>query len=146
MPSSDLTDPTVAEADRRVERAKASLRSRFEQLEHRFIGVRDRLDVPEHIRRHPWPAVGIALALGVLAGRGGRAARSIALVASEPVRGRSGLGIFGKLAVRVVKELVIAQVGLAARRWLDQRASAIDESFHDVSPSYRQGFERYPAP
>lgn len=143
MPTHDLPDPVVAEADQRVERAKASLRSRFEQLEQRFVDVRDRLDVPEHIRRHPWPAVGIALALGALAGSrgGGRA-----LVLSEPMRGRSALGMVGKLALRIVRELALAQLGLTARRWLDQHASSIDGSIHDVGASYPRGVDRSPAP
>jgi hypothetical protein len=147
MPISDPMDPVVAEADRRVERAKASLRSRIELLERRFGDIRDRLDVPEHIRRHPWPAIGIALALGALAGRG-RPARAL-VVRSERSGGRTALAVFGGLALRIVRELALAQLGLAARRWLDRNAGSYDRAgdcVDDVEQNYTPGFERYPAP
>ncbi|TMQ09765.1 MAG: hypothetical protein E6J90_02595 [Deltaproteobacteria bacterium] len=143
MPGTPL-DPVIAEADQRVERAKASLRSRVGLLERRFVDVRDRLDVPEHIRRHPWPAIGIAFALGALAGRGGR--RFVLAAAGEPSRGRPALALIGKLAFRVLRELALAQVGLAARRWLDQRGGMDDGSFDDTGPFYAPGVERNPAP
>lgn len=108
-------DPAIADADRRVERAKASLRSRFEQLERRFVGVRDRLDVPEHIRRHPLPAVGIALALGALAGRSRRATNGTA----ERSLGGAAVAMAASLALRIVRELVIAQLGVTAKRYLE---------------------------
>ena len=106
--------------------------------------MRDRLDVPEHIRRHPWPAIGIAFALGALAGRGGR--RFVLAAAGEPSRGRPALALIGKLAFRVLRELALAQVGLAARRWLDQRGGMDDGSFDDTGPFYAPGVERNPAP
>jgi hypothetical protein len=49
MASTESVDP-VADADRRVERAKASLRSRFALLEHRLGEVREQIDVAAHIR------------------------------------------------------------------------------------------------
>jgi hypothetical protein len=113
-----LTDPAIADADRRVERAKASLRSRFEEIERRFVGVRDRLDVPEHIRRHPLPAVGIALALGALAGRGGT--RRAAIDApGERSLGGTAFALAATLALRIVRELAIAQLGITAKRYLE---------------------------
>lgn len=115
MPISDTTDPVVAEADRRVERAKASLRSRFHLLERKLGDVRDRLDVPEQIRRHPWPAVGIGLAIGALAGW--RTRRTSAVVPTP--RSFTGLAVsaLGALGVQIVRELVVAQLGRSAKRW-----------------------------
>jgi hypothetical protein len=119
--SSDTTDPVIdpaiADADRRVERAKASLRSRFEQLERRFVDVRDRLDVPEQIRRHPLPAVGIALALGALAGHGSR--RAAIDAPAERSLGGAALAMAATLALRLVREMAIAQLGITAKRYLD---------------------------
>jgi hypothetical protein len=112
-----LTDPAIADADRRVERAKASLRSRFEELEQRFTDVRDRLDVPEHIRRHPLPAVGIALALGALAGRATR--RAAIDAPAERSLGGAALALAATLALRIVRELAIAQLGITAKRYLE---------------------------
>jgi hypothetical protein len=144
MPISDPMDPIVAEADRRVERAKASLRSRIGLLERRFGDVRDRLDLPEHIRQHPWPAVGIALALGAFAGRGGGGTAIAAI--GERSRGRATLGMLGRIAFGLVRELALAQLGLAARRWLDRHGGPFDGSADDPGASYPPGVERYPAP
>jgi hypothetical protein len=115
MASNDMTDPGVVEADQRVERAKASLRARMSVLERRLGDVRDQVDVPEHIRRHPWPAVGIAFALGALAGNRGRP--NVPSVAPE--RSLGGMVTAGVLAVglRLVREFALAQIGRAARRW-----------------------------
>lgn len=147
MPISDPMDPVIAEADQRVERAKASLRSRIELLERKLGDVRERLDVPEHIRHHPWPAIGIALALGAFAGRGGR---SRALVApSERTGGRTVLAVLGRLAFRVARELVLAQLGLSARRWLERNRGwddRFDDGADDFSPIYTPGGTRHPAP
>lgn len=110
-------DPAVIEADRRAERAKASLRARFTALEQRFADARERIDVPAQIRRHPLPAIGIAFALGALAGRRG------ARVASEATGrslGGTVLAALGAIALRIAREVAIAQVGRTARRWADE--------------------------
>ena len=118
MANHDLPDPAIVEADRRVERAKASLRARFASLEQRLGDVRDRIDLPAQIRRHPLPAVGIAFALGALAGR--RGARIASRVAAERSIGATALGALGALGLRVVRELVILQLTRAARHWIDE--------------------------
>jgi len=141
MATSDIVDPVVAEADQRVERARASLRSRLELLERKFVGVRDKLDVPEHIRRHPWPAVGIALALGVLAGRGVRGAADEIEAPSERSLSGTALTLIAGLGLRIVREMAIAQLGLTARRWLERNDQWADESDSRVS-----GAGRSPAP
>jgi hypothetical protein len=127
MATSNFVDSDVADADRRVERAKASLRSRMELLERRLVDVRDRLDVPEHIRRHPWPAVGIALALGVLAGRGRSTAMAIA-APGERSSGRAVLAMLGGIGLRIVRELALAQLGITAKQWLERNSGWTDET------------------
>lgn len=122
-------DPVIVEADRRVERAKASLRARLAVLERRLGDVRERVDVPSRIRKHPWPAVGIALALGALAGRRREPSTSMALVAAPLASdiaegggslGRTALRALGRLGFRVVRELAIIQLSRVARRWWDE--------------------------
>lgn len=123
-------DPVVAEADQRVERAKASLRARIAVIERRIGDVRARVDVPSQIRKHPWPAVGIALALGALAGRRREPSSSMALVAAPLASdiaagggslGRTALRALGRLGFRVVRELAIIQLSRVARRWWDEQ-------------------------
>jgi hypothetical protein len=119
MASHETMDPTVAEADRRVERAKASLRQRLQLLERRFVGVRDRFDLPAQIRRHPWPAVGIAVGLGMLAGWRGRSTTTRA-ISAERTFGGAALAAIGAIGFRVLRELALGQVGALARRmWVE---------------------------
>lgn len=116
----ETMDPAVADADRRVEQAKASLRQRLQLLERRFGGVREQLDVPAHIRRHPWPAIGIAVGLGMLAGFRGRRSTSAAVVETERTIGSAALGALGAIGFRVLRELALGQVGALARRmWVE---------------------------
>jgi len=115
-------DPVIADADRRVERAKASLRSRLATLEDRLGDVRERLDVAEQIRRHPLPAVGIALALGALAGRRGASSGSAIIV--QRSFGGTAMGILGAIALRIVREIAIMQLGRVARQWAEAPGEA----------------------
>jgi hypothetical protein len=114
--ASNTTDPVVGEADRRVEQAKASLRARIAVLERRLGDVRDRIDLPEQVRRHPLPAVGIAFALGALAGH--RVAR-VASQVTERSFGGAVLGALGAIGLRIAREVAVMQLGRAARRWID---------------------------
>src|SRR4051812_18145307 len=66
--SEDTAPASVAEADERVERAKESLSSRIEELGRRFKSVKNMGHLGDRIAEHPWPAVGIAFALGAFAG------------------------------------------------------------------------------
>lgn len=123
MASNDMTDPVAIEADQRAERAKASLRARLAVFERRLGDMRDRVDLPMQIQRHPWPAVGIAFALGMIAGSRGRP--SVAGVSTERTLGRTALAGLAALGVRILRELVVAQVGRSARRWwVEQEASS----------------------
>jgi hypothetical protein len=117
MANHDISDPAVVEADRRAERARASLRARFTTLEQRFADVRERVDIPAQIRRHPLPAIGIAFALGALAGR--RGAR-VAYEATGRSLGGAVMATLGALALRIAREVAIVQLGRAARRWADE--------------------------
>jgi hypothetical protein len=129
MPS-DITDPLLADADL----ARDDLRSRIDQLRHKLDDVRDRIariDLSEQIHRHPWPAVGIAFALGALAGRGIRRAPR---AAPERTFSRTAVGAVGAIGLHVLRELVLAQLGRTARRWWGEHGG---EPFDDVHPAYR---------
>lgn len=140
--ASHTTDPVVVEADRRVEQAKASLRARIAVLERRLGDVRDRIDLPEQIRRHPLPAVGIAFALGALVGgRGHRPAGRAALDAPafaprQRTLGGMALALLSGLTFRLLRELAIGQLRRTAEQWWSERSGALDEpsSEHDLAP------------
>jgi len=134
MANHEHIDPAVAEADRRVEQAKASLRQRLHLLERRFGGVRATLDLPAQIRRHPWPAIGIAVGLGVLAGSRGR--RSVAAAAVDTERGIGGVALaaLGAIGFRVLRELALGQVGALARRmWVEHGDELRDDNDETAS-------------
>ncbi|HEX3473803.1 MAG TPA: hypothetical protein VHT91_02115 [Kofleriaceae bacterium] len=136
--ASNTTDPVVVEADRRVEQAKASLRARMAVLERRLGDVRDRIDLPAQIRRHPLPAVGIAFALGALVGARGRAAGrspppvAPVLVARPRTLGSMALAIVSGLAFQLLRELAIGQLRRTAERYWSEPG----ESFDDPGPAY----------
>lgn len=131
--ASNTTDPVVVEADRRVEQAKASLRARMAVLERRLGDVRDRIDLPAQIRRHPLPAVGIAFALGALVGARGRAAERAAppvapvFVTRPRTIGSMALAIVSGLAFQVLRELAIGHLRRTAERLWSESDGALDE-------------------
>lgn len=131
--ASNTTDPVVVEADRRVEQAKASLRARMAVLERRLGDVRDRIDLPAQIRRHPLPAVGIAFALGALVGARGRAAGRAAppaapvLVARPRTLGSMAMAIVSGLAFQLLRELAIGQLRRTAERYWNESGGSLDE-------------------
>ena len=116
MPTNDVVDPSVQEADQRAARAKESLLSRVEMLKQRFTDAKHRMSPKEQIAKYPIPAVGAAFALGVIAGRGrSRSAAS----GGEAGRSLGGVVVAGlaALVVRVVREAVLAQLAHAAHNW-----------------------------
>jgi hypothetical protein len=119
MPSHDSADSTAWEAEQRVERAKASLLARLELLKQKLTDVRDKVDLKAQIEKYPLPAVGIAFALGVLAGlRRTRAAatdRSAHPVASTAIAGLAAVGL------RLLRELALSQLGGIAKQWWTER-------------------------
>ena len=127
------TDPAVEDADRRAERAKASLRARVAVLERRLGDVRDRIDLPAQIRRHPLPAVGIAFALGALVGARGRAAGRAAppltavLVARPRTLGSMALAVVSVLAFQLLRELAIGHLRRTAERYWSEPDESLDE-------------------
>lgn len=140
--ASNTTDPVVVEADRRVEQAKASLRARIAVLERRLGDVRDRIDLPEQVRRHPLPAVGIAFALGALVGGRGRAAGRATLAAAPAFAPRPrtlrsmALTVVSGLAFELVRELAIGRLRRTAERWWSEHGEELDEpaSAHGLAP------------
>lgn len=69
-------------------------------------GVRQVLDVPQHIRSHPWPSVGFAAFAGFMAGSwrrdsGRPAARAVSQQTREP-----SSGLFGDLSSVLKRELL----------------------------------------
>jgi hypothetical protein len=131
--ASNTTDPVVVEADRRVEQAKASLRARMAVLERRLGDVRDRIDLPAQIRRHPLPAVGIAFALGALVGARGRSAGRPAppvapvFVARPRTLGSMALAIVSGLAFQLLRELAIGHLRRTAERLWSEHDGSLDE-------------------
>ena len=140
--ASHTTDPVVVEADRRVEQAKASLRARMAVLERRLGDVRDRIDLPEQIRRHPLPAVGIAFALGALVGgRGRRVALVAPAFAGRPrTLGSMALAVVSGLTFQLLRELAIGQLRRTADRWWSEQGEPLDE------PSSQHAVDRDRAP
>ena len=119
MATNETAESTAEEAERRAERAKASLLSRVELLKHKLSDAREKLDVPAHIAKHALPAVAIAFALGVAAGLGRNRSASSGEPDSHPLRGAlwSAFAAFG---LRALRELAIGQLGHAAKRWWEQ--------------------------
>lgn len=129
MPS-DITDPLLADRGRE----RDELRSRVDLLSRKLDDMRDRIsriDLSEQIHRHPWPAVGIAFALGALAGRGIRRAPR---ATPERSFGSAAFGVVGTLALHVLRELALAHLGRTARRWWSEHGGA---PLDDVYPADR---------
>ena len=118
MPTNDDVDPSVQEADRRAERAKESLLSRVELLKQRFTDAKHRFNPQEQIARYPLPAVGVAFALGAIAGLGHRRATS-----GEATSSLMGAAVAGlaTVALRIVREIAMTQLGNAAHDWWNSR-------------------------
>jgi uncharacterized membrane protein YdfJ with MMPL/SSD domain len=116
MARSDFTDRILADAGRHAEDA---VRARAEQLKHKLDDARAWIDLSGQVRRHPWPALGLALAAGALAGLGaGRRAQARA----RRTLGSTAMAMLGTIALHAVRELAIAQLGSTAKRWwLDHR-------------------------
>ncbi len=114
MPTNDVVDPTVQDAEQRVERAKASLSSRVAALKDKLIDVRGKLDLSAQIAKHPLPSVGIAFVLGMIAGRLRTAASGKSSPRSLTSAAVSALAAFG---FRLVRDAALVQLSHAAQEW-----------------------------
>ena len=87
-PTMPPTHPSPADErvriDRKLWHARTRLLDRLEELTRRVSKARSAMDVKQIIRDHPWTAVGIGLAAGVLAGlpKGGKSHRAGSQVAA----------------------------------------------------------------
>lgn len=120
MPANDSTESTVAEADRRVERAKASLLSRVDALKHKLGDAKDQLDFKAQIAKHPLPAIGIAFAVGALAALSG--APSAPRAAGGRSLSGAALGALAAFGLRLARELAIGQLGNVAKQWWTEQS------------------------
>jgi hypothetical protein len=119
MPANENPDPTIADADRRVERAKASLLARIDLLKGKIGDAKHQLDFKAQIAKHPMPAIGIAFAVGALAALGGRAPAERSH--GEHSLTGAALGALAAFGLRLVRELAIGQLGNAARQWWNEQ-------------------------
>lgn len=134
MPTNEIADPNVQEADQRALRAKASLLSRVELLKHKLTEARQQLDLPAQIAKHPLPAVGLAFALGALVGRWRRRSAP-----EGPAPGSLRSAVFATLTaigMRVVRDVALAQLGHTVRQWWSGRG---DEPATELAASSPPG-------
>ncbi len=111
-------EPVVRDADERAERAKDSLTERIDELSRRFRGAKNMMNVEAQIVEHPWPAVGVALALGALAGMAGSGQNT---PAPERSLGGAVIAGVGAVALRLLKSYAFSKLADAAKGWADER-------------------------
>lgn len=133
MPTPDVVDPSVQEADQRATRAKESLLARVEVLKRRFSDAKHRFNPQEQIARYPIPAVGAAFALGVIAGL----TRGRSSVPGEARSSLTGAALAGlaTVALRALREIAITQLGHAAHEWWTAREGATSTEARASRPS-----------
>ncbi|MEO7093313.1 MAG: hypothetical protein ABI175_08690, partial [Polyangiales bacterium] len=102
METPDNEPDTVAQADERVERAKESLTSRIEEIGRRFQTAKNMGNIADRIAKNPWPAMGIAAALGAFAGFSRHLARADDDDGEHQLRNTVMAGA-GALLLRLVK-------------------------------------------
>jgi len=120
MPTNDSADPTAQEADQRAARAKASLLSRLELLKQKLTDAKDKVDLRTQITMHPLPAVGIAFALGMLAGLQRTRGSTPQGMASHPFTSTVFAGLTA-VGLRLLREVALAQLGVVAKDWWTER-------------------------
>jgi hypothetical protein len=128
---------SVQEADERVERAKASLLARVELLRQKLVDAKGRVDLRAQIAAHPLPAIGVAFALGMLAGR--QRTRIASAVGSTPIpHGRTlpGTALAGLagMGLRLLRELAIGQLSIVARQWWIEHGGGTSEERASYQP------------
>ena len=125
-PSTEHADAKAAQA--RLEAARDSLTGRLEELARRFKSTRNeiehKIDIKAHISEHPFPAVGIALAAGMLAGLLGGKKSEPKVVEEKTLQRRLGealAGAIGTLILKLVREAAFGQLKEQAKRYFDER-------------------------
>lgn len=130
------TEAKAAQA--RLDAAKESLTHRFEELHRRFNQAKHKLSLTEQVQSRPWPAVGIALAVGALFGSfGGGRDRVPRLVEQKSAGGKLGeavVGLLGTLAIKLIRELAVKQFGGVAKSWWDQQDRSATDSAKYAPP------------
>jgi len=127
MPTNEIADPTVQEADQRVERAKASLLSRVDVLKHKLSDAAHKLDLPAQIAKHPLPAIGLALTLGVFVGLRRTRPPALGEVAGTSFKD-AAFAALTAVGLRILRGVALDQLGHAAKHWWTARD-------HDTGPS-----------
>jgi ElaB/YqjD/DUF883 family membrane-anchored ribosome-binding protein len=115
----DHAPDTIAEADERVERAKESLSSRIDELGRRYRTAKNMGNISDKIAKHPWPAVGIAVALGAFAGIASHVARPDEN--GERKLRHTLIAGAGALLLRLAKSYALGQLSDTAKSWIDER-------------------------
>lgn len=112
-------DPKVQEADRRIDQAKESLKTRVDELGRRFKDMKNKVDIEAQIVAHPLPAVGIALVLGAMVGYRRRSSQT----EQAKRAGISGaiIGGVSALVMRMLKDAALGQLSGAAKTWFDRQ-------------------------
>lgn len=112
----------IKNADERVETAKASLRSRLQELEKRYEETKQKLDLGARIAQHPRAAVGIALGAGLLLGLlgGGRRERA-PVIDGERGLASTIMGALGALAISALKDAALREGTEMAKGWWADR-------------------------
>jgi hypothetical protein len=141
MSTNDLDDP-AREADQRAERAKASLMARLEQLKQRFADVKHQVDVRAQIAKHPLPAVGIAFALGVLAGLPGSRTPSPESTAGRSLTGAAVAGL-AAVGLRLLREVALSQLGSVAKQWWIEHTGGSPGSPYEARASHQRDVEPF---
>lgn len=121
-------DIAPAPADERAERAKESLSSRIDELGRRFRSAKNLGNlgnIAEKVVAHPWPAVGIAVAIGAFAGAAGHRGRPSD--GGEHKLRHTLIAGAGALLLRLVKSYVLGQLGDQAKSWIDERVQMGDD-------------------
>lgn len=106
-------------ADCRAETAKASLRSRLNELERRYEAAKGKFDLGTRIAHHPRAAVGIALGAGAVLGLFG--GRSAAPIEGKRSFGGTILAALGAFAINALKDAALREGAELAKGWWADR-------------------------
>lgn len=108
------------------------LSDRIEELRHRLAYALERLDLRSQVDDHPWQIVGAAALLGAWLGF---APPRVKLREGKTLRVRIADGVLsaiGAIAVRLVREAALRQVGEVAKQWWDEASRGAPPRETDV--------------